>query len=151
MSLSFAMHRVIHRLNLPPFHLSPLCPVRRRRRSPQRTRHRCPRLATQRDATVTLQGRNAFQAFVGSFRQASPYIVEHAASLFVVVIPGEVTPVPFCALSLDELSLMNRSSQRMLSSTHYWLIYNSFTVCFFASGVLQLTRCGFQAWVFSWL
>lgn len=28
--------------------------------------------------------------FVESFRQASPYIVEHANSLFVIVIPGEV-------------------------------------------------------------
>lgn len=42
--------------------------------------------------------------FVESFRQASPYIVEHANSLFVIVIPGEVQ---FILLTLSHVLVGN--------------------------------------------
>ena len=147
MSMSFAMHCVIHRLNLPLFQLSPLYPVTRRRRPPRQQRHHCHRLAAQREATATLQERNAFQAFVGSFRQASPYIVEHAASLFVVVIPGEVTPSPFCTFS----QLTSPYQQVIAQDTLFYALLADLQLlhCLLFRLRSQHPRCGFQASVFS--
>lgn len=73
---------------------------------------RCPRKTVRKCRTATRMTRRATQrtdvragdlqsgelpSFVDAFRQASPYIVEHAESVFVAVIPGEVT---LCAQAL---------------------------------------------------
>lgn len=54
---------------------------------------RCKKPRFQLLAAKVVQplAKNALDTFVTSFRQASPYIVEHANSLFVIVIPGEVS------------------------------------------------------------